>query len=195
MPLLFENTDVNATVWMAIVFVAAWLVVKGLMLLVRRLGRYRWKEWIDAGLDAVDGPLLLGLPACGSPGFGPCHALSANRCRSDSPRRDRRRDHLGGLAHHCGHDGGAPGSRAPLSDGGGRQPQGSCGQHEISGAHAGPCPAGRGRDDRCGADYVPRDSCDRCRASRLGRRCRSGHRPRRTPVRRDRPGVDSDRAD
>ena len=63
MPLLFENTDVNATVWMAIVFVAVWLVVKGVMLLVRKLGRYRWKEWIDAGLDAVDGPLLLGLPA------------------------------------------------------------------------------------------------------------------------------------
>ena len=63
MPLLFENTDVNATVWMAIVFVAVWLVVKGVMLLVRRLGRYRWQEWIDAGLDAVDGPLLLGLPA------------------------------------------------------------------------------------------------------------------------------------
>ena len=63
MPLLFENTDVDATVWMAIVFVATWLVVKGAMLLVRRLGRFRWKEWIDAGLDAVDGPLLLGLPA------------------------------------------------------------------------------------------------------------------------------------
>jgi small-conductance mechanosensitive channel len=63
MPLLFENTDVNATVWMAIVVVVAWLVVKGLMLLLRRLGRYRWQEWIEAGLDAVDGPLLLGLPA------------------------------------------------------------------------------------------------------------------------------------
>ena len=63
MPLLFENTDVNATVWMTIVFVTVWVVVKGVMLLVRRLGRHRWKEWIDAGLDAVDGPLLLGLPA------------------------------------------------------------------------------------------------------------------------------------
>ena len=63
MPLLFENTDIDATVWIVIVFVAAWLVVKGAMLLVRRLGRYRWKEWIDAGMDAVDGPLLLGLPA------------------------------------------------------------------------------------------------------------------------------------
>ncbi|UCG73636.1 MAG: mechanosensitive ion channel [Chromatiales bacterium] len=63
MPLLFENTDINATVWMAIVFAAVWLVVKGVMLLVRWLGRYRWKEWIDADLNAVDGPLLLGLPA------------------------------------------------------------------------------------------------------------------------------------
>ncbi|NND37887.1 MAG: mechanosensitive ion channel [Gammaproteobacteria bacterium] len=63
MPLLFENTDVNATVWMAIVFIAAWLVVKGAMLPLRRLGRYRWKEWIEAGLNAVDGPLLLGFPA------------------------------------------------------------------------------------------------------------------------------------
>jgi small-conductance mechanosensitive channel len=63
MPLLFENTDVNAIVWMVIVFIAVWLVVKGVMLLMRWVGRYRWKEWIDAGLDAVDGPLLLGLPA------------------------------------------------------------------------------------------------------------------------------------
>jgi len=63
MPLLFKNTDINATVWMVVVFVAVWLVVKGVMLLVRRLGRHRWKEWIDAGMDAVDGPLLLGLPA------------------------------------------------------------------------------------------------------------------------------------
>ncbi|MBT8441489.1 MAG: mechanosensitive ion channel family protein [Gammaproteobacteria bacterium] len=63
MPLLFENTEVNATFWMLVVFVVTWLVVKGAMLLVRRLGRIRWKEWIDAGLDAIDGPLLLGLPA------------------------------------------------------------------------------------------------------------------------------------
>jgi len=63
LPLLFENTDLDATLWMAIVFVAVWLIVKGVMLLVRRLGRYRWREWIAAGLDAVDGPLLLGIPA------------------------------------------------------------------------------------------------------------------------------------
>ncbi len=62
-PLLFENADIDATVWMVIVFVAVSVVVKSAMLLIRRLGRYRWKEWIDAGLDAVDGPLLLGLPA------------------------------------------------------------------------------------------------------------------------------------
>ncbi len=63
MPVLFENTYINETVWMAIVFAAVWFVVKGMMLLARRLGRLRWKEWIDAGLDAVDGPLLLGLPS------------------------------------------------------------------------------------------------------------------------------------
>jgi len=34
-----------------------------LILLVRRLRRHLWEEWINAGVDAVDGPLLLGLPA------------------------------------------------------------------------------------------------------------------------------------
>lgn len=63
MPLLHENTTVDAAVWMAIVFAATWLLVKGAVLLARRLARYRWKEWIDAGLNALDGPLLLGFPA------------------------------------------------------------------------------------------------------------------------------------
>ncbi|WP_405222955.1 mechanosensitive ion channel family protein [Lentisalinibacter sediminis] len=63
LPLLHENTTVDALVWMAIVFVATWIVVKATMLAARRLARDRWNEWIDAGLNAVDGPLLLGFPA------------------------------------------------------------------------------------------------------------------------------------
>ena len=63
LPLIVESHGANATLWVAIVFVLVWAAVKVTTLLVRRLWRFRWKEWIDAGLDAIDTPLLLGLPA------------------------------------------------------------------------------------------------------------------------------------
>lgn len=63
LPLIFENTTLNASFMMAIVFIGVWLIVKGVMLILRRLGRKRWKQWIDNGLNAIDAPLLLGIPA------------------------------------------------------------------------------------------------------------------------------------
>jgi small-conductance mechanosensitive channel len=63
MPLIFERHEINASFWMAVIFVAVWITVKAALLLVRQLGRFRWKKWIDAGIEAVDAPLLLGLPA------------------------------------------------------------------------------------------------------------------------------------
>ncbi len=60
---IFEDPHLSATLWLVGVVVVAWLLVKLSMRLIRRLGRKRWKELIDAGLDPVDGPLLLALPA------------------------------------------------------------------------------------------------------------------------------------
>lgn len=63
MPQLFEDPALNATLWLVSVFVFTWIAVKAAMLLIRRLARDRWKEWIEAGFDALDSPLLLALPA------------------------------------------------------------------------------------------------------------------------------------
>lgn len=63
LPLILENHTANGFLWLAASFVAAWLLVKVSVVAVRWLGRFRWKVWIDAGLGAVDAPLLLGLPA------------------------------------------------------------------------------------------------------------------------------------
>jgi len=62
MPIVFENPYLNATLQLAVVFVVTSVIVKLTMQLLRQLGRVRWKQWIEAGLDAVDAPLLVGLP-------------------------------------------------------------------------------------------------------------------------------------
>ena len=63
LPLILENHTANGLLWLAVSFVMAWLLVKAVLVAVRWLGRFRWKTWIEAGLGAVDAPLLLGLPA------------------------------------------------------------------------------------------------------------------------------------
>jgi small-conductance mechanosensitive channel len=60
---IFDGLHLSATLWLVGAFVVAWLLVKLSMRLIRRLGRKRWKEWIEAGLDPLDAPLLLTLPA------------------------------------------------------------------------------------------------------------------------------------
>jgi small-conductance mechanosensitive channel len=60
---IFEDPHLSATLWLVGVFVVTWLVVKLAMRLIRRLGRKRWKELIEAGLAPLDKPLLLALPA------------------------------------------------------------------------------------------------------------------------------------
>ena len=60
---LFDDPNLDATVWLVVVFAVTWLAVKLATLSVRRLGRERWREWVEAGLDPLDRPLLLALPA------------------------------------------------------------------------------------------------------------------------------------
>ncbi len=63
MPLLFDDPVANASFWLAVVFAMVWIAVKGGLLLARRLGRDRWQELLAGGIEAVDAPLLLGLPS------------------------------------------------------------------------------------------------------------------------------------
>ncbi|MDT8319587.1 MAG: mechanosensitive ion channel [Xanthomonadales bacterium] len=63
LPVILENPSANALLWLLVAFVGVWVLVKTAMLVIRRLGRYRWETWIEAGLGAVDAPLLLGMPA------------------------------------------------------------------------------------------------------------------------------------
>jgi len=61
-PRFFGDPTFDDALWLAIVFVCASVAVKLSMWLLRRLGRSRWREWIAAEIDAVDAPLLLGVP-------------------------------------------------------------------------------------------------------------------------------------
>lgn len=77
MPPVFDDPYLNAMLQLALVFVVTSVIVKLVMRLIRQLGRLRWKEWIEAGLDAVDAPLLVGLPCAAVIGAVPATGLGA----------------------------------------------------------------------------------------------------------------------
>jgi small-conductance mechanosensitive channel len=77
MPTVFEDPSLNATLQLAVAFVVTSVIVKLAMRLIRQLGRLRWKVWIEAGLDAVDAPLLVGVPCAVVIGVVPATGVDA----------------------------------------------------------------------------------------------------------------------